>query len=169
MQTKAHTLLRPTLRLAVAAPVTALLLAGCGFHLQGAVPLAAGLRQLSLRAPDSQSDFVRAMRRGLLDAGVQLQSAGPAELIIERDELLERVASVSARNVPREYELTYIVRFSLKLGGDTRIDAEEVTVTRDFSFDERIALAKEREREQLRATLAQEAAGLVLQRLASQR
>jgi len=61
------------------------------------------------------------------------------------------------------------VRFSLKFGGDTRIDAEEVTVTRDFSFDERIALAKEREREQLRATLAQEAAGVVLQRLASQR
>jgi outer membrane lipopolysaccharide assembly protein LptE/RlpB len=42
-------------------------------------------------------------------------------------------------------------------------------VSRDFSFDERAALAKDREREQLRMTLAEEAAVIVLQRLASLR
>jgi outer membrane lipopolysaccharide assembly protein LptE/RlpB len=42
-------------------------------------------------------------------------------------------------------------------------------VTRDFSFDERLALAKERERDQLRQTLAEEAASIVLQRLSSLR
>ncbi|MBM4212129.1 MAG: hypothetical protein FJ179_00230 [Gammaproteobacteria bacterium] len=169
MQRKVHVRLAFARWATAAALLATLLLVGCGFHLQGAVPLAADLRQLALRAPDSQSDFVRAMRRALLDAGAQLQTSSNAQLIIERDELLERVASVSARNVPREYELTYIVRFSLRFGNETRIDAEEITVTRDFSFDERIMLAKEREREQLRATLAQEAAGIVLQRLASQR
>jgi len=153
---------------AAAALLATLLLAGCGFHLRGSVPLAADLRQLALRAPDSQSDFARAMRRALLDAGAQLQTSSNAQLIIERDELLERVASVSARNVPREYELTYIVQFSLRLGSETRIDTEEITVTRDFSFNERITLAKAREREQLRATLAQEAADIVMQRLGSQ-
>jgi outer membrane lipopolysaccharide assembly protein LptE/RlpB len=90
-------------------------------------------------------------------------------LSIERDELIERVASVSARNVPREYELTYIVRFSVRLGDEQRVQAEDVRVSRDFSFDERIALAKDREREQLRAALAEEAAVIVLQRLASLR
>ena len=47
------------------------------------------------------------------------------------------------------------------------VEAEEVTATRDFSFDERLALAKSREREQLRETLARELAGVVLQRVAS--
>jgi len=169
MQTEVCARLRFALRAVPAALVAALLLVGCGFHLQGAVPLAAELQQISLRTPDSQSDFVLAMRRALLDAGAQLQAGASAQLIIERDELSERVASVSARNVPREYELTYVVRFSFRLGNEMRIEGEEVTVTRDFSFDERIALAKEREREQLRTTLAQEAAGIVLQRLASQR
>jgi outer membrane lipopolysaccharide assembly protein LptE/RlpB len=86
---------------------------------------------------------------------------------IERDELLERVASVSARNQPREYELTYVVRYSVMRDGVYLVEAEEVTATRDFSFDERLALAKSREREQLRETLARELAGVVLQRIAS--
>jgi outer membrane lipopolysaccharide assembly protein LptE/RlpB len=106
---------------------------------------------------------VRAIRRNLRGAGVTLDGAAPAVLAIERDELLERVASVSARNVPREYELTYVVRFSFKVGDESRLQGEEVAVSRDFSFDERAALAKDREREQLRMTLAEEAAVIVLQ------
>lgn len=154
------------------AAVIALLLsltAGCGFRLQGQVPLSGNLRVIDVQAIDGQSDFVRAIRRNLRGAGVTLDAGAPAVLAIERDELIERVASVSARNVPREYELTYLVRFSLKVGDEQRVQGEEVAVSRDFSFDERVALAKDREREQLRMTLAEEAAVVVLQRLASLR
>jgi LPS-assembly lipoprotein len=151
------------------AALSSLLLAACGFQLQGRVPLASELRSLAVSADDLQSDFLQAIRRNLRDSGARLEPGADSELKIERDELLERVASVSARNIPREYELTYVVRFSLRVGSEWRIRGEEVTVSRDFSFDERIALAKEREREQLRATLAEEAAGMVLQRLASVR
>jgi outer membrane lipopolysaccharide assembly protein LptE/RlpB len=62
-----------------------------------------------------------------------------------------------------------VVRFSFKVGDESRLQGEEVAVSRDFSFDERAALAKDREREQLRMTLAEEAAVIVLQRLASLR
>jgi outer membrane lipopolysaccharide assembly protein LptE/RlpB len=109
------------------------------------------------------------MRRSLMASGASLDPDAATVLSIERDEFLERVVSVSARNVPREYELTYLVRFSLRVGNESRVRSEELTVSRDFSFDEKIALAKDREREQLRATLAEEAAGIVLQRLASLR
>jgi outer membrane lipopolysaccharide assembly protein LptE/RlpB len=40
-------------------------------------------------------------------------------------------------------------------------------VSREFSFDERAVLAKEREQEVLRAALARDLAGVVLNRLAS--
>lgn len=151
----------------LACSVTAI--GGCGFRLQGQVPLVGNLRVIDVQAIDGQSDFVRAIRRNLRGAGVTLDAGAPAVLAIERDELLERVASVSARNVPREYELTYVVRFSFKIGDEPRLQGEEVAVSRDFSFDERAALAKDREREQLRMTLAEEAAVIVLQRLASLR
>jgi len=145
------------------------LVAGCGFHLQGTLPVAGGLQRITLQVTDDQSDFVNAMQRHLRHAGVDVNSDSETVLVIERDELLERVASVSARNLPREYELTYAVRFTVRARGEVRISSEEVLVTRDFSFDERLALAKEREREQLRETLAEEAAGIVLQRLSSLR
>lgn len=156
-------------RLVLSLAVALAMLGACGFRLQGQAPLAEKWRVLEIRAVDEQSDFVRAIRRGLQGAKVRIETGAPAVLSIERDELIERVASVSARNVPREYELTYIVRFSVRLGDEQRVQAEDVRVSRDFSFDERIALAKDREREQLRAALAEEAAVIVLQRLASLR
>jgi LPS-assembly lipoprotein len=149
--------------------IASMTLAGCGFHLQGTIPLASDLQRLTLQVTDSQSDFVNAMQRNLRGAGVSVGPGNETIVSIERDELLERVASVSSRNLPREYELTYAVQFSVKIRGEWRVSSEQVLVTRDFSFDERLALAKEREREQLRETLAEEAAGIVLQRLASLR
>jgi LPS-assembly lipoprotein len=134
------------------------------------------LAALRVQTADSQTDFAQALERALQRAGVGIVQGGAtaptgeaAVLRIERDELLERVASVSARNVPREYELTYVVRYSLSLGGQTRIDAEEVSVSRDFTFDETAALAKDRERDLLREALARELSGVVLARLASVR
>jgi LPS-assembly lipoprotein len=149
--------------------VVVALVAGCGFHLQGTLPIAGDLQHLTLQVTDRQSDFVNAMQRNLRNAGVHIGPGSETVLVIERDELIERVASVSARNLPREYELTYAVTFSVKVRGELRVASEQVSVTRDFSFDERLALAKEREREQLRATLAEEAAGIVLQRFSSLR
>ena len=173
-----HRLLRLSL------PLVLLAASGCGFMLQGETSLPPVLAALRVQTADSQTDFAQALERALQRAGVGIVQGGgvdtlqggataptgeAAVLRIERDELLERVASVSARNVPREYELTYVVRYSLSLGGQTRIDAEEVSVSRDFTFDETAALAKDRERDLLREALARELSGVVLARLASVR
>ena len=151
----------------------AVLLGGCGFALQGRTPLPAAVAALHLAAADDRTPFAEALRRRLSASGAALapraDAAGVAVLRIERDELLERVASVSARNVPREYELTQVVRFSLDVGGVRRISSAEVSASRSLSFDERRALAKEREREQLQESLADEVAGVVLQRVAGLR
>lgn len=173
-----HRLLRLSL------PLLLLAASGCGFRLQGETSLPPVLAALRVQTADSQTDFAQALERALQRAGVGIVQRGGVDTVqggatappgeaavlrIERDELLERVASVSARNVPREYELTYVVRYSLFLSGQTRIDAEEVSVSRDFTFDETAALAKDRERDLLREALARELSGVVLARLASVR
>jgi LPS-assembly lipoprotein len=165
----------------------AALLGGCGFALQGSTPLPAVVATVQLDAADDRTPFAQALRRRLGASGATLaprgaagaaaagagtagaETAGIAVLRIERDEVLERVASVSARNIPREYELTQVVRFSLDAGGTRRISSAEVSASRSLTFDERRALAKEREREQLREALADEVAGVVLQRVAGLR
>ncbi|MBU6210598.1 MAG: hypothetical protein KJS73_00210 [Gammaproteobacteria bacterium] len=144
-------------------------LAGCGFQLQSRLALPESIAVLAIDTDDRQSPFARSLSEALRGAGARIDGSGSGVLRvrIERDELLERVASVSARNQPREYELTYVVRYSAVRDGVYLVEAEEVTATRDFSFDERVALAKAREREQLRETLARELAGVVVQRIAS--
>lgn len=162
----------------------AVLVGGCGFRLQGSTPLPVVVATVQLDAADDRTPFAQALRRRLGASGATLAprgatvsgasgaagaAPGVAVLRIERDEVLERVTSVSARNIPREYELTQVVRFSLDAGGTRRISSAEVSASRSLTFDERRALAKEREREQLRETLADEVAGVVLQRVAGLR
>jgi LPS-assembly lipoprotein len=86
---------------------------------------------------------------------------------VHEDELTERILSVSAQNIPTEYELTYKVTFSVISEGKTLIEKEEISATRDISFDEAQLLAKEREQEILRAALARDLVALVMRRLAA--
>ena len=145
-------------------------LSGCGFHLQGRVPLSRVLTVTYVDAPDVQTDFVQDLRRALLVSGASLglnSEEATAVIHIERDALVERVLSVSARNIPREYELTYTVRFSVRGRSGELLPAESVSASREFSFDERALLAKDREQEVLREALARDLVGLVMRRLSS--
>ena len=147
-----------------------LLLAGCGFHLQGRQPLPEAFSYTFVDTQDEQTDFVQDLRKALIASGVKVirtQGSSGATVSVHEDELSERILSVSARNIPTEYELTYRVRFSVVSAGKTLIDKEEISATRDISFDEAQLLAKERETEILREALARDLVALVMRRIAS--
>ena len=150
---------------------TALLLAACGFHLQGRQPLPALFAYTYVDTKDEQTDFVQDLRKALISSDVKVirtRGSAGASIAVHDDELTERILSVSARNIPTEYELTYRVKFSvISSEGKTLIDNEEVSATRDISFDESQLLAKEREQEILRAALARDLVALVMRRLAA--
>jgi LPS-assembly lipoprotein len=146
------------------------LLGGCGFHLQGSEPLPKAFEYTYIDAKDEQTDFVQDLRKALLAAGskvIRTQASSSITISVRDDELTERILSVSARNIPTEYELTYSVKFSVASGGKTLIDDETVSATRDVSFDEAQLLAKEREQEILREALARDLVALVMRRLAA--
>lgn len=148
----------------------ALCATGCGFHLQGRVPLSSAFTITHIEADDIQSDFVQDLRRALLGSGARLSpTRADSTVVIEvqRDELVERIVSISSRNIPREYELTYTVRLRVMRGERELLPPEEIALSRDFSFDERAVLAKEREKEALRAALARDLVGIVMRRLSS--
>ncbi len=147
-----------------------LLLASCGFHLQGRQPLPPEFAYTYIDTKDEQTDFVQDLRKALIAADVHVirtKGSSGATISVHDDELTERILSVSARNIPTEYELTYTVRFSVISGDKTLIDDEEVSATRDISFNEAQLLAKEREQEILREALARDLVALVMRRLAA--
>ena len=143
----------------------ALLLGGCGFHLQGHAPLPAAVKTSYLEVPDPQTDFVQSLRHDLLANGVQLaqdRSKASAVISVLADAVTRRVVSVSARNQPNEYEVTYTVRFSVTAPGAELLKEQELTATATYSFSEPLLLAKGHEEDILRADMARDLAQRVM-------
>jgi outer membrane lipopolysaccharide assembly protein LptE/RlpB len=95
------------------------------------------------------------------------REGSPQVIEVLEDVVDERVLSVSARNLPREYELTHRVRFSVRSGDKLLVDDEEIRALRDVSFDEAELLGRDREQEVLRDALAADLAALVIRRLSA--
>jgi LPS-assembly lipoprotein len=158
-----------TVRIAVLMSM-ALFLGACGFRLQGRTPLPVDLQTTRVVAEDPQTDFVQGLRRALITSGGKLteneqQATGTVRIL--RDEVTQKILSVSANNTPREYEVTYTVEFSVEGAGVELLPSQEVSVTRDYSFDETKLLAKENEEAILREGMARDLVAIVMRRLAS--
>jgi LPS-assembly lipoprotein len=146
------------------------LLAGCGFQLQGHQMLPASLAVLRIDATDEQSDFAHALRTALGVSGGRMALADDktaAVVHISRDDLTERVLSVSSRNIPTDYELTYEVEVDVNGAGKQLMAPQTFMLSRVYSFDETKLLAKEREKQILKEALARDMASVVARRLAS--
>ena len=86
---------------------------------------------------------------------------------ILEDSASERILTVSARNTPTAFVLSYRIKVAVDYQGHELLPAEEHTLSREYSFDETQLLAKERESDILRQALADDLAALVMRRLAA--
>lgn len=148
----------------------AALLAGCGFHLQGAVALPPGVRTVYLAVPDQFSPFATELRDAVSRAGATpaaSSSVADAVIRVTRDRTGRRVLSVSTRNTPQEYEIFYTVEYSVDRAGKEAVPTQTLELTRSYSFAESQLLAKQREEDLLRDEMARQLAALVLRRLQS--
>ena len=164
-----HTAARrsPGLR-AFAAACGAALLAGGGFQLEGNGTLPATMTRTFVDSPTRSSPFLDSLRDALQSRGSQLVDSpalADSVLVVSADDTGQRVLSVSARNIPREYEIYYAVTVSLQAGGSNLIDSETIVVTRAYTYDETQVLGKSAEERLLRDALAQDLARQVLRRV----
>jgi LPS-assembly lipoprotein len=147
------------------------LITGCGFRLQGSAPLPSSLAVARIDTSDTQSDFYFGLRKALTAAGTRIDDDShddsTAVIHILTDSAAERILSVSTLNVPTEYELTYVLKFSVTSGPHELIAAEEHRLVRDYSYSESALLAKEREKSILSAALANDLVSVVMRRLSS--
>jgi len=146
-------------RAAVAALALILALGGCGFRLAGSERLPAVLAKPYLSVKDPYTDFAREFERQLKSSGALLQLGrqdATATIEVTKDLVEQRTLSVSARNIPTDYELRYTVTFDVR-GPDAQIlPPQTITLSRDYSFEENELLAKEHEADILRAQMARD-------------
>jgi LPS-assembly lipoprotein len=149
-------------------------LSACGFHLQGRTPLPQSMKSAYVQATDQQTDFVQSLRKALLTSGARpayAKASASSVVSILKDEVVRRTLSVSALNKPNEYEVTYLVRFSVsagdQAGGKELLAPQDISATRSYSFDETRLLAKEHEEAILRQAMAHDLADRVVRQLSS--
>jgi LPS-assembly lipoprotein len=148
----------------------ALAASGCGFHLQGVSRLPNTLDRPYLDTPDRYTDFYQSLTEALDVSGSRpVHASAKATAVIEvlRDESGQRVLSVSAANRPTEYEVFYTIEYRVRAEDRELLPTQRLSLTREYSFDERAVLARQQEQELLRAALARDLAGLVMRRLAA--
>jgi LPS-assembly lipoprotein len=144
--------------------------AGCGFQLEGVGELPVVMDKTYLDAAEPNSEFANSLRTALRMRGMELvrsRQDAEAVLMISEDDTGQRVLSVTARNIPREYEIYYLVTVSLRSGTQQLMDPESLVVTRNYTYDETQVLGKGAEERILRRSLADDLARQVLRRLES--
>lgn len=146
------------------------LLAGCGFQLQGAFTTPPEMERTYISASDQHSPFYRRLRTAMQDAGVQLvddPAAATATFSISHDETDQRVLSVSARNVPTEFEVYYSIEYSLYSGVENLLEVQSLTLTRNYTYDPTLVLGKAREEELLRQAIVDDLVRIVLRQIST--
>lgn len=146
------------------------LLAGCGFQLQGAFATPAEMARTYIATDDRHSLFYRELRGALESSGVNLVDStadASATFTLSIDETDQRVLSVSARNVPTEYEVYYTIEYALDGGEKNLLEHQTLTLTRDYTYDSTLVLGKGHEEELLREAIVDDLVRIVLKQIST--
>ena len=145
-------------------------LAACGFRLAGGDPLPGILARPYLSVKDPYTDFAREFEHQLAGSGALVQDVrakSTATIEITKDLVEQRTLSVSARNIPTEYELTYTVTFAVQGPDKELLPPQTINLSKDYSFVENDLLAKEHEADILRRQMARDLVSIAMRRLTS--
>jgi LPS-assembly lipoprotein len=138
--------------------------------MRGATTVPPEMARTYIAAEDQRSLFYRQLRDGLQSAGVNVVDSpveATATFSIMSDITGQRVLSVSARNVPREFEVFYIVFYSAQTENATLLEPRSQTFTRDYTWNENQVLGKEKEEQLLREAIVDDLVRIVLIQLSS--
>lgn len=153
-----------------------LVLQGCGFHLRSfeKTEFPASLAQMRVSLDDDPSlhvPIVAAVKQALLNVAevTVVESGGDAvpHLKLSSEQFVSQVLSVTSDAKVSEYLLKYEVSYRLYAAdGKSLSKRRTVKMQRDYTFDRLNVLAKQREENELRARLRNDAARQIVWHLA---
>jgi LPS-assembly lipoprotein len=154
--------------LAILAVLMPLALAGCGFHLRGAVEVPPELSPMHIQAA-AGSAVRTAIEDQVRGGSVRLASdASDARLILRilSESRSNRVAAVDANGKILAYELHYLIRFdAVAADGRLLVPPQTLDLIRNFDNPDVEVLGKQLEEEMIYNDLAVDAADRILMRL----
>lgn len=155
---------------ALLALLLVLLLAGCGFHLQGDYQLPEGVDALYVAYDNAyqpgEPPLVEALQRRLRTRGVLGGADANARLAITAIDNGRRIVSISPIDGGvAEYELRSSAVFDYIVDGKAILSGERFTVTRFYSYNDTARLAAEAEQHDLLTRMHEQLADRILFRI----
>jgi len=155
-------------RALLAAATGALALPGCGFTLR--LPPRLGFRSLAMTGFEPRSPLAEDLRRQLSTQVQLLEDPARAEVVLHAlaDQRAKSVVASSAAAQVRELQLR--LRFDFRAtapDGRELIPRVQLLLTRDMSYSESFALAKEQEEAELFRDMQSDVVAQVMRRLAA--
>jgi LPS-assembly lipoprotein len=151
-----------------AAGAASVLVSACGFELRRALVLP--FQRIALAGFDRQSPLATELRRNLEQSAAQIvESPAQAQVVLHgvADKRERSVVASTAAGQVRELQLRLNFEFRLSTpGGRELIPATALLLSRDMSYSESFALAKEQEESQLFRAMQSDIVAQVMQRLA---
>lgn len=147
----------------------ALLLCGCGFKLRGLADMPPWLNNVAIVMQSGHKDLVPLLKEQLKAYDIRV-TPEPRNadylLIIEQDNLQQKITSVSASTTPRQYQLLYTVVYSLvKRDAKPVISSRLVAVTRQLTLNNNRILGSESEESLITRAMRQDAVMQIISRL----
>jgi len=139
--------------------------AGCGFHLRGSTQIP--FKNLHVQVAET-SGFGIELKRALRANDVPLRETAKgadANLAILSEIREKKIQSLGGQGRVREYQLIYRVGYSLTSEKGIITPPTQILITRDISFNDAAALAKEAEEALLYRDMQSDAVQQLLRRL----
>ena len=149
------------------ASAAAVALGGCGFELRGTPELP--FSRIALEGFAARSPLADELRRALAASAEVVSAADRAQVVLRAvtDTREKSVVASTAVGQVRELQLRVRLKFHLDTrGGAELIPLTEMLLTRDMSYSENLALAKEYEEIQLYKAMQSDIVAQVMRRLA---
>jgi LPS-assembly lipoprotein len=157
------------LRLALAA-AAAFVLAACGFHLRGAADMPFDTLYLPGATGGIALELKRNIQSGSTTRVVDDPKAAQAQLLFSEETRAKEILALSTAGRVREFRLIYRVGFRVADGkGGIYVPPSTVELTRDVTYDDAVALAKETEEQQLYRDMQVDMVQQIMRRLAAAR
>jgi len=147
-----------------------LLIAACGFQLRGTADLPFVTLYLPGATGGIALDLKRNIQAGSATRVVDDPKAAEAQLLFSEETRAKEILALSSAGRVREFRLVYRVRFSVGDGkGGEFLAPSTVTLTRDVTYDDAVALAKETEELLLYRDMQADMVQQIMRRLAAAR
>ncbi len=150
----------------------AILLGGCGFHLQDQSELPLEMARTSLEIQNPYSPFARRLSMLLEQNGTRIVATEFASAVLEIpvNVVRKEILTIGDNARVREYRVHHTVRFRLmNMDGQVLVPEHTLEQSRVISFDEQDILAAAQEEEFLRRNMADTLSRLVIRHLGTTR